>query len=367
MAEKTRTPAKPTAKSLAARYQKVGVRTERLDRLVDFLPGVPDPMEHVDREQLIGREEWESLDTRRRNQAVGFLRRSFLLNRHQLHPPLYFSRTSKNDLYDKAHKDAIGVAKVVFRYKDHPMAALAPPGTVPMDPLLAMVPRLKSTPTEDLPVLLNSRLFSFVWQHYHGKSTAKGTPTAQERLAGFKVPMLTKKAGEAFRAVGQRIQSLAEENSRRLLAMDRIQQVGESAGVPLVPLQRTEGIIREINVPKPLADVTDVKRRGPVVIFRRGSTIVTTTEEAATYLEFWLQERFDQLGGMSRDRIEEFIRMPISTAHVVVVLQQRARIEAEVDKTQSKIDALQLEAEDLLYDIYGMTPQERELLRSGIV
>lgn len=366
MAEKTRS-ARPSARTLASRYERVGIRTERLDRLTDFLPGLPDPMEHGDREQLIGREEWDSLDTRRRNLAVGFLRRSFLRNRHQLHPPFHFSRTAKNPLFGSTHLDAIGEAKIVFRYKDYPMAALASKGTLPLAPLLALVPRLKSTPTEDLPVILNSRLFHFVWQHYHGKSAAKGGPTAEERLAGFKIPMLTKKTGGPFREVRDRILELAEENAKRLLEMDRIEKVAEQAGVRLVPLHRTEGIIREINVPRPLADVTDVKRRGPVVIFRRGSTIVTTTEEAASYLEFSLQQRFDQLGGMTRDRIEEFIRMPTTTAQVVVVLQQRARIEAEVDRAQSRIDELQQEAEDHLYDLYGLTPQEREYLRSGNV
>lgn len=366
MAEKTRS-ARPSARSMAARYEKAGIRTERLDRLTDILPGLPDPMEHGDREELIGREEWESLDTRHRNLAVGFLRRSFLRNRHQLNPPLHFSRTAKNPLFDGPLRAAIGGPKIVFRYKDYPMAALAPKGTLPLAPLLALVPRLKSTPTEDLPVILNSRLFHFVWQHYHGKSAAKGGPTAEERLASFRVPMLTKKAGAPFRAVRDRILELAEENALRLLEMDRIEKVAKGAGVALVPLHRTEGIIREINVPRPLADVTDVKRRGPVVIFRRGSTIVTTTEEAASYLEFSLQQRFDQLGGMNRDRIEEFIRMPTTTAHVVVVLQHRARIEAEVDRAQSRIDELQQEAEERLYDVYGFTPQEREYLRSGNV
>ena len=40
--------------------------------------------------------------------------------------------------------------------------------------------------------------------------------------------------------------------------------------MPLVPLAWTEGIIREINVPRALAEVADVMRRGPVVIRPRG-------------------------------------------------------------------------------------------------
>lgn len=367
MAETTPRSAKSAEKALAARYEKVGIRTEPLDRLVDFLSGTPDPLEQGDREQLISRDEWASYDTRRRNQAVGFLRRSFLRDRHQLHPPLHYSRKAKNDLFDRGHVRAAKSEKMVFRYKDYPIVALAPRGTLPVIPLIALVPRLKTTPTEDLAVVLASKLFHFYWQHYHGKSIGKGTPSVEERLAGFQVPMLTKRTGGPFREARDRILELAEANSERLLAMDRVQQVAEQAGVPLVPLLRTEGIIREINVPKPLAEVSDVKRRGPVVIFRRGSTIVTTTEEAATYLELWLRQRFDQLGGMTRDRLEEFILMPTTTASVVVVLQHRARIEFEVGRVQDEIEELQREAEDHLYDLYEMTEEEREYLRSVFV
>jgi hypothetical protein len=100
------------------------------------------------------------------------------------------------------------------------------------------------------------------------------------------------------------------------------------------------------------------------VIFRRGSTIVTTTEEAATYLELWLQDRFDQLRGMSKEELEEFIKMPRSTAHVVVVLQHRARVETQIEKTQARIDELQREAENRLYDLYHLGEAEREYLRA---
>lgn len=364
MAETKTTGKKITPKQIAARYEKIDMRTERLDRLVDFLPGTPDPLEAGDRDLLIGREEWESLDTRKRNRAVGFLRRSFLRDRHQLHPPLYFSSSAGNDLFGKDHARAIKKPKLVFRYKDVPMAALAPKGALPVAPLLGLVPRMKTTPTEDLPVILNSRLFHFAWQHYHGKGTGKNAPTTEERLEGFKVPMLTKRTGGPFREARDEIQKLAEKASERLLEMDRVQRIAESAKVNLVPLHRTEGIIREINVPKPLGEVADVKRRGPVVIFRRGSTIVTTTEEAATYLELWLRQRFDQLRGMSKEQVEEYIRLPATTADVVVVLQHRARIESEVDEIQDRIEELQAEAEGHLYDLYGMTEAEREYLRA---
>lgn len=358
---------KTIEKSLAGRYEKVGVRTVSLDRLVDFLPGLPDPMEHADPEQVIGRVEWESLDTRRRNQTVGFVRRSSLTDRHRLRAPTEFTRTAKEDLFGKPYRQAIGNPKIVFRYKDHPMAALASESILPVAPLLGLVPRLKTTPTEDLPVVLDSKLFHFYWRHYHGKTSGKDAVPPEERLAGFRFPMLTKRTGGPFREARDRILELAAGNSERLVAMDQVQRVAEQAGVPLVPLHRSEGIIREINVTKPLAEVAEVKRRGPVVIFRRGSTIVTTTEEAATYLELWLRQRFDQLGGMTRERLEEFVRMPARTAHVVVVLQHRARIEAEAGRVQDEIDELQRTAEDHLYDLYKITEKEREYLRSEIV
>ncbi len=68
---------------------------------------------------------------------------------------------------------------------------------------------------------------------------------------------------------------------------------------------------------------------------------------------------------MTKEELELFIELPVTTAHVVVVLQHRARIEAEIERTQSKIDELQAEAESHLYDLYGLSEAEREYLRSA--
>lgn len=366
MADPSSAPSGKTAKAVAARLQKPPFRAEPLSRLVDFLPGTPDPLETgEDRDGLIGREEWESLDTRRRHQAVGFVRRSFLVGRHALRPPRYYLRGPRSHLFDKPHVKALKSLKVVFRYKDVPMSALAPKYELPVTPLLGLAPRRKTTPTEDLPVFLNSRLFHFHWHRALPRKGSDAPVTPQERLADFPVPMLTKKTAGPFRAARDEILAIGSQNADRLVAMDRVEHIARQAKVPLLPLGRTEGIIREINVPKPLGEAADVKRRGPVVIFRRGSTIVTTTEEAATYLELWLQERFDHLRGMSKEELEDFIKMPISTASVVVVLQHRARIEAEIDRAQGRINELQRQAEDHLYGLYGMTDAERDFLRSS--
>ena len=363
MVEKTRR--KVSARTLARRYEGIDMRTERLDRLCDLLPGVPDPLEAASREELVARSEWASLDTRRRNRAVGFVRRSYLLARHMVRPPATYLRGVKDEPFDKSHLKAIKLPKVPFRYKDVPMAALAPKGVLTVAPLLSLVPRLVSTPTEDLPVILNSRLFHFYWQHYYPKRSGAPAVPAEERLAAFEVPMLTSKTGRVFRETRDRLLELAHQNSDRLAAMDEVHRIAQEARVPLVPIARTEGIIREINVPRPLSEVADVKRRGPVVIFRRGSTIVTTTEEAATYLELWLKQRFNELRGMSKEELEMFIKLPVTTAHVVVVLQHRARIEAEIERAQTKIEELQFQAESHLYDLYAMSDAEREYLRAA--
>ena len=362
MAEKTRK--KVSARTLANRYERIGQRTERLDRLCEIVPGAPDPLEAKSREELISRSEWAALDTRRRNRAVGFLRRSNLVGRFMLRPPATYLPSPRDEPFGKNHLKALKLPKVPFRYKDIPMSALAPKGTLPVAPLLALVPRLVSTPTEDLPVILNSRLFHFYWQHYFPRKSGATPAPPEERLARFEVPMLTRKTGGPFREARDRLLALARENSERLAAMDEVHRIAEEAKVPLVPLARTEGIIREINVPRALAEVADVKRRGPVVIFRRGSTIVTTTEEAATYLELWLKQRFNELRGMTKEELEMFIQLPVTTAHVVVVLQHRARIEAEIERTQGKIDELQAQAESHLYDLSGMSEAERSYLRS---
>ena len=102
MVEKTRK--KVSARTLAARYEGIELRTERLDRLCDILPGAPDPLEAASREELIARGEWASLDTRRRNRAVGFIRRSYLLARHMLRPPATYLRSPKEEGFGKAHQ-----------------------------------------------------------------------------------------------------------------------------------------------------------------------------------------------------------------------------------------------------------------------
>lgn len=365
MAESQKTRTRVSAKILVERYKKVPLRTEPLDRLVDFLPGTPDPSAKGVREPLIGPRTWGDLDTWKRNQTVGFLRREGLRGRHQLAPPAQFHSTGTSDFFDVPHARAIKSPKLVFRLKEIPMTALAPKNALPVTPLLGMVPRLKSTPTEDLAIILNSRLFHMYWKRLTPGKSGSGAEVLADRLAGFQVPMLTKRTGGPFRAIRDEILKLARTNSERLEAMDRVQDLAEAHGVPLSPLGTTEGIIREINVPRAVGEVSEIKRRGPVVIFRRGSTIVTTTEESATYLEMWLKERFDQLQDKSKEQLEEFIQMPVSTALVVVVLQQRARIEAEIDRTQARIDELQRDAEDTLYQLYKMSEPEREYLRSA--
>lgn len=360
MAEARTARPKSVERTILSRYRRIHLRKERLARLVDELQGTPDPIEAGDRELLVGRAAWEALDTRHRNMAVGFIRHRFLVGRHLVRPPRYFSRTVKNDLFDKAHVKAVKAPKLHVRFREQPLAALGPPNTLPVTPLTALVARLKTTPIEDLAVILNSALFRFFWQHEHKKQGQ----AFLDRTGSFLVPMVTKKVGGPFREVRDELLALAEENSERLMRMDQVQKIADSAGVPLAPLRETEGIIREINVPRPLGDVPDVKRRGPVVIFRRGSTIVTTTEEAATYLELWLQERFDQLRGMNKEQLEKFIKMPLSTAYVVVVLQHRARIESQLEKGQARVEELQREAESRLYDLYRLGEAEREFLRS---
>ena len=126
MAEKTRK--KVSARTLANRYERIGQRTERLDRLCEIVPGAPDPLEANSREELISRSEWAALDTRRRNRAVGFLRRSNLLGRFMLRPPATYLPSPRDEPFGKNHLKALKLPKVPFRYKDIPMSALAPKG-----------------------------------------------------------------------------------------------------------------------------------------------------------------------------------------------------------------------------------------------
>jgi uncharacterized protein YukE len=54
--------------------------------------------------------------------------------------------------------------------------------------------------------------------------------------------------------------------------------------------------------------------------------------------------------------------MPALTAHVVRVLQHRARIEDQILRLTSEVDALQDEINGLVYDAYQLTAREREFL-----
>jgi len=358
---------KAVKKSILGKIGGLDRRTERLDRLVDLLPGAPDPLQAGPREALVSRETWEGLGDRERERSIGFLTRAASMERHRVDPPLiYHIGEEEPDFLDRAHRKATNTPLLAFRYKDHPRAALVPEGWLPVAPLVSLVPRLKTTPTEDLPVILGSRLFHFAWLDEHGEEGNSKSTNWIPRLEAMQIPMLTKRVGGPFREVRDEILRLVAENAERLARMDRIQTIAEKGGVPLVPLHRTEGIIREINVPHPLTGVAEVRRRGPVVIFRKGSTIVTTTEEAATYLDLWLHERFDTLRGWTRDQIEENVVMPATTAQVVMVLQLQARIEAEVDETYDRIEELQAEAEEHLYDIYDLDEEEREHLRQRV-
>lgn len=353
-------------KSLPGKLARVDLRTEPLGRLVDFLPGAPDPLEKANRESLVSRETWEELPEEDRDRTTGFMTRHSDMERHLVHPPIIFHTSDEPEYLDRSYRKAIGEPTIVFRYKDHPRTALTPEGWLPVKPLLGLVPRLKTTPTEDLPVILNSRLFHFAWLQEHGTEGNAKPENWIPRLEEMQIPMLTKRVGGPFREVRDEILSLVAENAERLAEMDRIKKIAEDGGIRLVPLDRTEGIIREINVPNPLAGVAEVRRRGPVVIFRKGSTIVTTTEEAATYLDLWLHERFDKLRGMLRDQIEEYVVMPQTTAQVVMTLQLRARIEDELDEVYDRIEELQDEAEERLADIYELSEEEREYLRQRV-
>ena len=176
-------------KSIARRYEKPPVRVDVLEHLVDIIPGVADPLDSPGRDVLLGRGAWESYDTRRRNRAVGFVPRDFLIGRHLLRPPIVFAPSPKTAFVEGEHADALGTPKVVFRYRDVPMGALVGKNDIPIKPLLGLVPRLKTTPTEDLPVILNSRLFHFYWQHYFPRKSGSPPVPAEERLTEFQVPM----------------------------------------------------------------------------------------------------------------------------------------------------------------------------------
>ena len=172
-------------KSIARRYERPSLRVDRLQHLVDIVVGVTDPLDNSGRDVLLGRREWESYDTRRRNRAVGFLPRDYLAGRHMLRPPIVFAPSPRTAFVEDGQGDMIGAPKVVFRYRDVPMAALAAKNEVPIKPLLGLVPRLKATPTEDLAIILNSRLFHFYWQRYFPRRAGQPATPAADRLAGL--------------------------------------------------------------------------------------------------------------------------------------------------------------------------------------
>lgn len=332
-------------------------QTLRIDDWLRFQPGLGDLFDRDIRSQLLSRTEVEQFSPQKRTHVWGILRRGAIFHRYCYAPPRYYVASSADRRLLDPFARTIHLPKLFIRVRENVRAALSDERIIPGGTLLAGFPRRKTPPLPYALAFLNSPVVNFFLDVFFEKGES---PVS--RLEEFKVPLLTK--AEADEILGRLDEILVRARRVREIARhaESVQAIADRAGVEQVPLEDTEGILREINVPKTLGDAVEIKRRGPVVIFRRGSTIVTTTEESAIYLELWLAERFHEIKNLNKAQLGGHIKMPPLTAQVVRVLQHRARLEEQILRLTSEIDALQDEINSRIYDLYLLSAREREFL-----
>jgi hypothetical protein len=329
----------------------------RMDALLRFQPGLGELFDKEFRSQLLSRRQVEAFSPQKKTHVWGILRRGAIFHRYCYAAPRYYLPSTADPQLLDPFARTIHDAKLLIRLRDTVRAAMTEERLIPGGSLLAAFPRRKTPPLAYTLGFLNSPILNFFLDAFF----EKGDPPLA-RLAAFEVPLLKKpdtdeilgRVEEILRRV-RRVRELSRES-------ENVEVIAARAGVESVPLEETEGILREINVPKSLGEVVEIKRRGTVVIFRRGSTIVTTTEESATYLELWLAERFHEIKNLNKAQLGRFIRMPALTAHVVRVLQHRARVEEQILKLTAEIDGYQDEIDARIHDLLGLTTREREFL-----
>jgi hypothetical protein len=329
----------------------------RMDALLRFQPGLGELFDKDFRSQLLSRRQLAQFSPQKRTHVWGILRRGAIFHRYCYGPPRYYLPGSADPRLLGPFAKAIHKPKIFVRVRENVRAALSEERIIPGGNLLVALPKRKTPPPSYPLAFLNSPVLNF----FLDASTEKSSPLPQ-RLGLYKMPLLKKPEMDGVLERVTVIRTRASRARDLSLKSENVQEIAKQAGVELVPLDRTEGILREINVPKSLGEIVEIKRRGPVVIFRRGSTIVTTTEESAIYLELWLAERFHEIKHLNKAQLGQHIKMPALTANVVRVLQHRARIEDQILKLTSEIDALQDEINGLAYDAYQLTTREREFL-----
>jgi hypothetical protein len=348
---------KAAVDAIRKKVQAYRKQTLRMDALVRFQPGLGELFDKDFRSQLLSRRQLAQFSPQKRTHVWGVLRRGAIFHRYCYAPPRYYLPGSADPRLLTPFARTIHRPKIFIRVRENVRAALSDERLIPGGNLLVALPKRKTPPLAYALAFLNSPILNF----FLDAATDKTHP-AQERLGRFKMPLFKKPEMDGIlRRVGD-IQTRAVRARQLALESENVGQIAKKAGVELVPLASTEGILREINVPKSLGEIVEIKRRGPVVIFRRGSTIVTTTEESAIYLELWLADRFHEIKHLNKVQIGQHIKMPALTANVVRVLQHRARIEDQMLKLTSEIDALQDEINGMIYAAYGLTPREREFL-----
>jgi hypothetical protein len=328
-----------------------------MEALLRFQPGLGELFDKDFRSQLLSRRQVDKFSSQKRTHIWGIVRRGAIFHRYCYAAPRYYLPSSADQRLLALFARTIGKPKLFIRVRENVRAALSEERIIPGGNLLGGFPKRKTPPLPYTIAFLNSPIINFFLDVFFEK--AEPVP---QRLGQYKVPLLKKPEADEIQERVEEIVVRARRARDLSRETEKVEEIAKRAGVELVPLERTEGILREINVPKSLGDVVEVKRRGPVVIFRRGSTIVTTTEESAIYLELWLAERFHEIKNLSKAQLGQYIKMPALTAHVVRVLQHRARIEEQILKLTAEIDTFQDEINSRLYDIYLLTAREREFL-----
>jgi hypothetical protein len=348
---------KAVVDAIRRKVQAYRRQTVRMEALLRFQPGLGELFDKDFRSQLLSRRQLAHFSPQKKTHVWGVLRRGAIFHRYAYAPPRYYLPGSADPRLLGPFAKTIHRPKIFIRVRENVRAALSTERLIPGGSLLVALPRRQTPPLAYPLAFLNSPLMNFFLDALTDKADF-----VPNRLGKFKIPLFKKPEMDT---VLKRVTEILARSARaRQLSLEseNVEQIAKKAAVQLVPLDSTEGILREINVPKSLGEIVEIKRRGPVVIFRRGSTIVTTTEESAIYLELWLAQRFHDIKHLNKAQLGQHIKMPALTAHVVRVLQHRAKIEDQILKLTGEIDTLQDEINSLIYDTYGLTAREREFL-----
>ena len=206
--------------------------------------------------------------------------------------------------------------------------------------------------------LLNSRLLDFYYKAAFGMLhigsdymryrarwldalPIKPAPTkTQEELAGLVDEML---------AINRELPRL------KVLAMNFPSLVA-SLRLPLVSLASSPGVA-EVSLP-PVLGTPKLSLEGSKVHLARKALVEMVDEKHSRYLYLYLDAIREELRGKTQGELLQLACLPSSASAVDKALAQKAELEAEIQKLESRRSEVDEEIDNRIYRIYGLTDEE---------